>query len=111
TTTHVVTNPARVVLAVSGHGWGHGLGLSQWGAYGYAKHGWTFEQILAHYYTGTTLGPAPVSTVRVLLAQKKKVAVTSTAAWTIVDAAGTKVALDPGTLTRGPTLAIEDQPE
>jgi len=111
TTTTVVTNPARVVLAVSGHGWGHGLGLSQWGAYGYAKHGWTFEQILAHYYTGTTLGPAPVSTVRVLLAQKKKVAVTSTAAWTIADAAGTKVALDPGTLTLGPKLAIKDHPD
>ena len=33
--------------------------MSQWGAYGYAKHGWTYDAILAHYYTGTTLGPAP----------------------------------------------------
>ena len=93
TTATTVTSPARVVLAVSGHGWGHGLGLSQWGTYGYAKHGWTYDQILAHYYTGTTLGPAPVSTVRVLLGQKKKAAVAATAAWTIADAAGTKVVL------------------
>ena len=72
TTATTVTSPAKVVLAMSGHGWGHGLGMGQWGAYGYAKHGWTYEQILAHYYLGTTLGPAPVSAVRVLLAQSKK---------------------------------------
>jgi len=111
TTATTVTSPARVVLAVSGHGWGHGLGLSQWGTYGYAKHGWTYDQILAHYYTGTTLGPAPVSTVRVLLGQKKKAAVAATAAWTIADAAGTKVVLDPGELTLGPKLAVKDHPE
>ena len=50
-----------------GHGWGHGIGMSQWGAYGYAKAGSTYRQILAHYYTGTTIGPAPVRRVRVLL--------------------------------------------
>src|SRR5512135_1466731 len=52
----------------SGHGWGHGVGMSQYGAYGYAQHGWTYQQILEHYFTGTTLGPAPVLRVRVLLA-------------------------------------------
>ena len=44
-------------IAVRGHGFGHGDGLSQWGAYGYAvnQHSdWT--AILAHYYGGTTLG-------------------------------------------------------
>ena len=61
TTETTVTSPARVVLAVSGHGWGHGLGMSQWGAYGYAKHGWTYKRILAHYYAGTTLGPSRLS--------------------------------------------------
>lgn len=110
-TTTTVTNPAPVVLALSGHGWGHGLGLSQWGAYGYAKHGWTYDQILAHYYTGTTLGPAPVSTVRVLLAQKKKVTLDAADTWTITDSAGTKVTLDPGTLSLGPKLAVSDHPE
>jgi stage II sporulation protein D len=111
TTVTTVTNPAGVVLAVSGHGWGHGLGLSQWGAYGYAQHGWTYDQILVHYYTGTTIGPAPVSTVRVLLAQKQKVTIDSAGAWTITDSAGAKVALDPGTLRLGPKLAIADHTE
>ena len=53
---------------VSGGGFGHGIGMSQYGAYGYALHGWTYQQILAHYYTGTALGTTnPAQTVRVLL--------------------------------------------
>ena len=73
---------APAVLAVSGHGWGHGLGLSQFGAYGYANHGWSYDRILAHYYSGTTLGPAKVATVRVLLAAEKKTSLNSIVAWT-----------------------------
>ena len=102
----VVTSQASSVVAVSGHGWGHGLGLSQWGAYGYAKHGWTYDRILAHYYPGTTLGEARVSTVRVLLASAKKVALESPATWTLSDAAGTKVALDPMRLVLKAKLAV-----
>jgi stage II sporulation protein D len=52
---------------VTGKGWGHGVGMSQWGAYGYARHGWRWQRILAHYYPGTTLAAAPVQQVRVLL--------------------------------------------
>jgi len=40
-----------------GAGFGHGLGMSQWGAFGLAQDGWTHEQILTHYYSGTTLTP------------------------------------------------------
>lgn len=41
---------------VTTYGYGHGVGLSQWGAYYYAKNdGWNYQQILAHYYPGTTL--------------------------------------------------------
>ena len=29
------------VFVISGHGWGHGVGMSQYGAYGYAQHGFT----------------------------------------------------------------------
>jgi stage II sporulation protein D len=104
-----VTSPAKVVLAVSGHGWGHGLGMSQWGAYGYANHGWMYQRILAHYYAGTTLGPAPVSTVRVLLAQAKKTSIASDAPWTVVDSTGKKVALVPGTMMLKPSLALPKQ--
>ena len=45
--------------------------MSQYGALGYANEGWTYDQIIAHYYTGTELGPAPVARVRVLLAESK----------------------------------------
>jgi stage II sporulation protein D len=110
-TATVTTSPASSVVVVSGHGWGHGLGLSQWGAYGYAKHGWTFDRILARYYSGTTLGPAKVSTVRVLLASAKKTTLESAAAWTVVDAAGTKTVLDPGALVLKPKLALPAHPE
>ena len=77
------------LLVFNGHGWGHGVGMSQYGAYGYAQHGSTFDQILAHYYPGTTLGPAPASTIRVLLAdKKKKVTIAATAPLTVRDASG-----------------------
>ena len=111
-TVTVMTSPASSVVVFSGHGWGHGLGLSQWGTYGYAKHGWTFDRILAHYYTGTTLGPANVSAVRVLLASTKTVTIDSPAAWTVMDAAGAKVALEPGPLVlKAKQLALADHPE
>jgi stage II sporulation protein D len=35
-----------------GRGWGHGVGLSQWGARGMALRGWGFARILQHYYIG-----------------------------------------------------------
>ena len=83
--------------------------MSQWGAYGYAKHGWTYSRILAHYYSGTTLGPAPLSTVRVLLTQAKKATIASSAPWMVTDSTGTKVTLDPATLTLKPKLALPAQ--
>jgi SpoIID/LytB domain protein len=57
---HAAT-PANAALQgdvqISGHGYGHGRGLSQWGARGYAvDHGWSAQQILGHYYGGTTAG-------------------------------------------------------
>src|SRR5205823_2359611 len=42
-----------------GSGWGHGVGMSQWGSYGLALQGWSYEDILTHFYTGTTVGQAP----------------------------------------------------
>ena len=58
-------------LIVEGAGDGHGVGMSQDGALGYAEHGWSDSAILAHYYTGTTLGQAPAnSIVKVLVGSK-----------------------------------------
>ena len=31
--------PARPIFVISGRGWGHGVGMAQWGAYGYAQQG------------------------------------------------------------------------
>src|SRR5688500_18082239 len=55
-------------LVVDGRGWGHGVGLSQYGAYGFAlREARDHEFILRHFYPGTELGRAPRARVRVLL--------------------------------------------
>jgi stage II sporulation protein D len=64
---------AAAKWVVSGAGFGHGTGLSQYGAYGFAKAGATYPQILAHYYTGTTLGSTTDTTVRVLLQSGRRI--------------------------------------
>ena len=59
---------ASVSWVVLGHGFGHGVGMSQYGAYGYARHGKGYRFILGHYYRGTTIGTlAGPRIVRVLL--------------------------------------------
>jgi stage II sporulation protein D len=62
-------------LVIEGAGDGHGVGLSQDGALGYAQHGWSYEAILTHYYTGTTLGQAPANSVIKVLEGGKVVSV------------------------------------
>ncbi len=52
---------------IKGAGFGHGIGMSQYGAYGYALQGTGYKQILAHYYEGTSMTSAPSRPVRVLL--------------------------------------------
>lgn len=102
------TAPSTVVL--TGHGWGHGMGMSQWGAYGYALHGWTYDAILSHYYTATTLGSDPPESVRVLLLDgRKRVALDSAAMWRVVDAEGTSEPLPPGRLVLDSTLTVYGQ--
>src|SRR3954447_24621522 len=39
---------------ITGRGWGHGVGMVQWGANGKAKQGWSADRILAYYYGGLT---------------------------------------------------------
>ena len=52
----------------TGHGWGHGRGLGQWGAYGYATNSsWPYSLILSHYYGGTTQSTQPNGIVTVQL--------------------------------------------
>ncbi len=42
-------------IVISGKGYGHGVGMSQYGAKGMAEKGYTYEQILEYYYTGASL--------------------------------------------------------
>jgi len=91
----------------SGHGWGHGIGMSQYGAYGYALHGWSFQQILAHYYPGTALSSTAGAPIRVLLAdRKKKLTISSTVPFTVTDGTGRTTTLAAGPVSFGPELAL-----
>jgi SpoIID/LytB domain protein len=56
-------------IVLQGRGWGHGIGMVQWGAYGKAERGMTYGDILAAYYGG--LRPEPTEgpgTIRILIA-------------------------------------------
>ena len=62
------TAQSDATVVVDGRGWGHGRGMSQWGALGYAvNYGWSAGQILDHYYGGTANGGADDHNLRVLL--------------------------------------------
>lgn len=62
------TASAAVSWVVHGRGFGHGVGMSAYGAYGYALKGKSYRFILGHYYTGTTVEPVQgTRVVRVLL--------------------------------------------
>ena len=75
-------------VQLSGHGYGHGRGMGQWGAYGYASDdGWSYERIVDHYYGGTDLGTKTNTTVSVrLIAQDgRDLVVTSGRDFTVAD--------------------------
>jgi SpoIID/LytB domain protein len=46
-------------IVLTGRGWGHGVGMVQWGAYGKARDGWSAAKILAFYYGGLRPEPFP----------------------------------------------------
>jgi stage II sporulation protein D len=88
---------AATTFLVDGRGWGHGIGMSQYGARGFAERGWGYERILAHYYRGTELERIDPRPVRVLLLEgKAAVTIGSTKGFKVVDARGKKKALKPG---------------
>ena len=96
---------AKTRFTVRGAGFGHGVGMSQWGAYGFAKQGRTYDQILAHYYSGTALGSAGSREVRVILQ-----GAVGTAQFTGATSAGGR-RLNPGTtygVRRGTTPGTVD---
>lgn len=73
-------SPARAgrVVTITGGGWGHGMGMSQYGAYGRALNGQPAEAILEHYYSGAQVGKKKMPTIRVgLLQERNGVSMTS----------------------------------
>ncbi len=84
--------------------------MSQYGAYGQALAGRTYDQILGHYYTGTEIGKAGRKEVRVLLAEgRRAVTISSTAPYTAVDATGAVFKLPKGPLTLRSDLELPSE--
>jgi SpoIID/LytB domain protein len=98
-------------FAITGHGYGHGVGMGQWGAYGMAKAGNTYDKILGFYYPGTQLGQSPVKSVRVLLADTAAPATVSSAApFRLKDGAGNVHQITSGQVTVDPSLNVQLDP-
>ena len=96
-------------VTLQGHGWGHGMGMGQWGALGYAVAGTPYQQILEHYYGtlgaggSTTVGPMPNGwtdatpvTVAITANAGNDVIVTSAAPFTVPGPGGAGIELPGG---------------
>ncbi len=96
------------VFVLAGGGWGHGVGMSQWGAFGQAKAGRDYREILSTYYRGTAMGSAPemlLKRVRVLVADGvANVSVANVAA--VFDADGKRYPIAGGTITADSGLKL-----
>ena len=111
---YVAPAGSGALFLVRGHGWGHGVGMGQWGAQGYALQGYAYEQILGAYYPGTLSGQTSETSIRVLLANgKKKLVVSSRQPMTVEDGNGVEHTLPAGktTLTPALELAVDDGPK
>ena len=108
---------AGTLFVIDGRGWGHGVGMSQYGAQGYALAGWRYPRILAHYYRGTELELLPSRRVRVLLLDgRASVRIGSARPFRVVGSRGKKRTLKPGerlfsaARRRGLTFPIRVEP-
>jgi SpoIID/LytB domain protein len=73
---------SSTLFVVKGKGWGHGVGMSQWGAYGLARgyavdHHYTWQQIVAHYFHNTTIGKRSARVSVLLVGSKGSVTIGS----------------------------------
>lgn len=93
-------------VTFTGRGWGHGRGMGQWGALGYAvDHGWSAARILQHYYSNTTAGNVgnPEMTVELLALVGRPLVVTGPGL--TVTSAGRTTSLGAGTASLRLTLS------
>ena len=72
----VAVADAKTSLTIKGAGFGHGVGMSQYGAMGFAEHGHDYRRILGHYYTDTELGRLDRNPVTRVLVQSNRGSVT-----------------------------------
>lgn len=91
-------------VSFDGGGWGHGIGMSQWGARGFAANGWSANQILTHYYQGTTIaGAESPNPVRIgLLHDQSSLAGSTSQGGTVSCDGGSAVAVPAGGWTYYP---------
>ena len=95
-------------FVLAGGGWGHGVGMSQWGAFGQARAGRDYRQILGTYYPGTEIGAAPaplLDRLRVLVGDALP-GVTLTNVLAVFDGTGKRFPVPAGTVTVGPDLEL-----
>jgi len=80
--------------------------MSQYGAWGFALHGYSYQQILQHYYPGTTIAAAQTNTIRVLLADgRKSLTLSCSVPFTVTDANGVTRSIPAGPVTLTPKIA------
>lgn len=98
---------AATTFVVSGRGYGHGVGLSQYGALGLAREGRTYAEILAHYYPATARAQSGVATIRVLLVERAAaVRIRCDGGCRVRDAAAATHELPPGEVVLRPSLEL-----
>lgn len=91
--------PLSETITITGHGWGHGRGLSQWGAFGYAtgRSGgpWSYRTILDHFYGDTQVGGIanPLAAVTLLDQRGKALTVERSAGVAVDGQDGTSIAV------------------
>ena len=101
------TSLSSPVYVLSGGGYGHGVGLNQYGALAQAKAHRGYREILAFYYPGTDVTKAPVSKVRVLLGESRRtVRLASAVPFSVKDGSGAVTQLAAGELTVKPNLGV-----
>ncbi len=106
-TTAPATALSAPIYVLTGGGYGHGVGLSQYGALAQAKANRGYRDILAFYYPGTELTKAAVTKVRVLLSDgRTSVRLASPVPFSIKDGSGVITELEPGEITIKPDLRV-----
>jgi SpoIID/LytB domain protein len=95
---------------LSGRGWGHAVGMVQWGAYGKAKRGRSAAQILASYYGGLTPKPFPEPGVIQVRVAEGLTSLSVVPSGTGATLGGQPIAPGGVLLAAGPTLVVTQQP-